>query len=128
MYSMCWCILCNHNIHACGHNEENIKVLKSVNTSQGDRVQIFPVEKLRFLENLLLKYCEESLLTSACPHSGERILLKIMAGAAVTRTEKSVKMGVRIARRSCCRLMLCRHKNKKRRSSILLHEHFLNTD
>lgn len=32
----------------------------------------------------------------------------MMAGAAVTRTEKSVRMGVRMARRSWCLLMLSR--------------------
>lgn len=52
--------------------------------------------------------CVMSILTSGCPQSGDRFLLKMMAGAAVTRTEKSVRIGVRMARRSWCLLILNR--------------------
>lgn len=53
-----------------------------------------------------VKRCVKSIPTSACPQSGDRFLLKMMAGAAVTRTEKSVRIGVRMARRSWCLLIL----------------------
>ena len=49
---------------------------------------------------------QRDILTSAGPLSRETGLLKMMAGAAVTRTEKSVRMGVRMARLSWCLLML----------------------
>lgn len=52
-------------------------------------------------------------LTSGCPQSGERFLLKMMAGAAVTRTEKSVRIGVRMARRSWCLRMLKRTNRRE---------------
>lgn len=65
-------------------------------------------QKTKMLE--LDSWKAELILTSACPLSGESILLKIMAGAAVSRTEKSVRIGVRMARRSWCLLTLYEHK------------------
>lgn len=69
----------------------------------------------------------QNSLTSGCPQSGDTFLLKMMAGAAVTRTEKSVRTGVRMARRSWCLRML-RRKEKEAaevlqsaHSSIKLH-------
>lgn len=45
-------------------------------------------------------------LTSVCKFSGEITFVNMMAGAAVIRIVKSVKIGVKIALRSCCRFML----------------------
>lgn len=54
----------------------------------------------------ILPIKQELILTSGWPQSGDAFLLKMMAGAAVTRTEKSVRIGVRMARRSWCLLIL----------------------
>lgn len=59
--------------------------MKNSNTQRGAA----PLSRLK----LDLNYAP----TSVCIFSGEIILVKMMAGAPVIRTEKSVKMGVMIA-------------------------------